>query len=87
MVFPVVLVLTLKICGVSRRELLFCLEFPRVNKKSKNSRGGFQKIMSKTSISLVFSGIAHSHMAEPMVTTKCFIALKSSKRIQLLCHY
>ena len=47
----------------------------------------FQKSMSSTPPVWFFSGIAHSHMAEPMVTTQCFIVLKSSKSIQLLCHY
>ena len=42
--------------------------------------------MSSTPPVRFFSGIAHSHMAEPMVTTQCFIVLKSSKSIQLLRH-
>ena len=43
--------------------------------------------MSSTPPVWFFSGIAHSQMVEPMVTTHCFIVLKSRKSIQLLCYY
>lgn len=35
--------------------------------------------MSSTLPVWFFSGIVHSHMVEPMVTTQCFVVLKSVK--------
>ena len=82
MEFAGVLVLVLKISEciihnfVEFLGVIF-LEFPGVKKKPENSR--IPWVFKKPISSILFCNIA-----EPMVTTQCFIALKSSKSIQLL---
>ena len=58
-------------------KLCFVWNFQSQREKPKNFRGFSKK--SSTPPVWFFSGIAHSHMTEPMVTTQCFVVLKSVK--------